>query len=222
MHRGFLIFAICLICVVFVALFIPDFNTEGPSESMDKSNSATADSSLVKPTPSDVAPVRVRTEDDLARTKELEKMESDLRQEQAAALKTREARIRLQLLKSPEWRKVVEQNMEKFEALRVEAAKSPEKIVPCTICDAQGVLHACVICDRSGKCPTCRGSGKFFEEVCPTCQRGGKCFLCSGSGKMPCPFCQSSSLAMESITPTTPAPPAEIPIGMPKEPSIEK
>ncbi|MEK0450499.1 MAG: hypothetical protein RL088_2767, partial [Verrucomicrobiota bacterium] len=189
---------------------------------VEESKSEPVERTVAEQAIADAGTFRERSEDDIARIKDLEKMEIAKQREARAAEKTLEARTKLQLLKGPAWREIVAENMEKFEALRAKAAQSPDKSVPCSICDARGVLEVCVICDRSGKCPTCQGTGTSFNDVCPTCQKGGKCFLCSGSGKMPCPFCQSSSLSMEAITPTTPVPSTDIPLGMPKAPSVPK
>jgi hypothetical protein len=145
------------------------------------------------------------------RVKELEKMELAKRQRDHAAENTHKARTQVQFYKYIAWRKVIDAQMPVFEALRKEAAHSHDKVVPCTICQGQSVLELCVVCDHTGKCPTCHGTGKDFGEVCPACVGSGKCFLCSGSGKMPCPFC--SLLKDEGmITPDSPNPPIEIPI----------
>lgn len=222
MTKGTSIFAICVLCGVILSFFIPGFTRfDSVEEETEESTSSVDRKSPNAALPEKVAP-RVMSADDIARVNELKKMEFAKLQEAQAAEKTREAREKLQLLKGPAWRKVILDNMKKFEALRVEAARAPDNRVPCTICDAKGVLPDCVICDHSGQCPTCQGSGRFFDEVCPTCQKNGKCFLCSGSGKMPCPFCQSSSLTMEVITPDTPTPSGDIPIGMPKVRKVEK
>lgn len=222
MKRRFSIVALCLLCIAVIGLFIHNSGTGVSPDDIEESTSEPVERTVAEQTVAEPGAFRTRSSDDMERIKELEKMEIAKRREAHAAEKTLEARTQLQLLKGPAWREIVAANMQKFEALRAEAATSPDKSVPCSICDARGVLEVCVICDRSGKCPTCQGTGTSFNDVCPTCQKGGKCFLCSGSGKMPCPFCQSSSLSMEAITPETPVPSGEVPIGMPKAPLVEK
>lgn len=147
-----------------------------------------------------------------ARIKELEKMALARQLRDEAAKKNDEARSALQQNKQGAWTKVVGERRQLFEELRRKAAQAPNKLVPCTICDTKGILDFCVICDHSGKCPDCKGIGQNVAWVCPTCQGTGKCFYCNGLGKMPCPFCQSSPLRKEIITPDTPNPPNEIPI----------
>lgn len=222
MKRALPIVAICVVCAAIIGLFISNSGTGVGPDDVEESKSESVERMVAQRTAIEPGAFRPRSADDMERIKELEKMEVAKRNEAHAAEKTFEARTKLQVLHGPAWRAIVAENMEKFEALRAEAAKSPDKRVPCSICDARGVLEVCVICDRSGKCPTCQGTGTVINEVCPTCQKGGKCFLCSGSGKMPCPFCQSSSLSMEAITPTTPVPSSDIPIDMPKAPSVQK
>jgi len=107
---------------------------------------------------------------------------------------------------------VIETYQPEFEILRAAARQSPARKVPCAICSAKGVLDLCVVCDRTGECPTCHGTGKYYDGICPTCVGSGKCFVCFGSGKMPCPFCQSLPLMKEVITTETPDPPRDIPI----------
>jgi hypothetical protein len=148
----------------------------------------------------------------IARVEKLEKMEVAKQQRERAAAKTPEFRARLQLAKRSAWQEVVEAHRKEFEALRAESAQAPDKYVRCTICDGKGVLDLCVLCENTGKCPTCHGTGKYLDEVCPTCQGSGKCFLCLGSGKMPCPFSQSLTRMKEVIAPDTPDPAVDFPI----------
>jgi DnaJ-class molecular chaperone len=163
-------------------------------------------------TSNDGLPLEKPDEQTLAHVKELEKMALEKRRRDQAAEKMHEARAKLQFYKHREWTEVIQTHRKTFEALRQEAAQSPNKKVPCTICDAKGILDLCVVCDHTGKCPTCRGTGKVFGDTCPTCLGSGKCFLCFGSGKMPCPFSQALPLLKEVITPATPDPPTDLPI----------
>jgi len=149
----------------------------------------------------------------LERLKELEKMEKVKRQRDLAAEKTRQSRADIQRFRHRAWMEVIETYQPEFEILRAAAANSPSKKVPCAICGARGILDLCVVCDHTGKCPTCKGTGKADDGgVCPTCLGSGKCFLCRGSGKMDCPFCQSSPLMKEVITPATPDPLRDFPL----------
>jgi hypothetical protein len=155
----------------------------------------------------------------IARIKELEEMELKQSRRDRAAEKTHSVRAQLQAYKHSAWRELIEAHRQEFEALRAEAAQSPDKRVPCTICAGKDVLDLCVVCDHTGKCPTCRGTGKYWNEVdgvdgvCPACLGSGKCFLCYGSGKMPCPFSQPLRVKEEGvITPGTPDPLTDLPI----------
>ncbi len=146
-----------------------------------------------------------------AHVDELEKMADARQLRDQAAQKTEEARTAARLLKRDIWAEVIKTNWQTFQALRQEAARSPDKKVPCTICNAKGVVNFCVVCDHTGKCPTCDGTGKIYGDVCPACLGNSKCFHCFGSGKMPCPFCQSLP-DKEVITVNTPPPSNQIPI----------
>jgi hypothetical protein len=163
-------------------------------------------------TANEVVPPEARADRTLPRVQELERMELAKRQRDEAAAKMHQARAEVQLYRHNAWTKVIQDNYPQFQALREQAAQSSDKKVPCSICNARGVLDLCVVCDHTGKCPTCHGTGKVLEGVCPTCVGTGKCFLCLGLGKMPCPFCQSLPNAREVITPRTPDPPADFPI----------
>lgn len=154
----------------------------------------------------------VERQETIERVKELEKMELAKRQREEAAEKTRQLRAQLQLAKRSAWRQVIEAHRKEFEGLRAASAQAPDQILRCSICDGQGVLDLCVLCEHTGKCPSCHGTGKYWDGICPTCLGTGKCFLCIGTGKMPCPFSQSLPRIKEVITPDTPDPSDEIPI----------
>ena len=203
-----------LMVVLVVRPVVPESEPGSPAKpvvAVTDPTSTTSDEVLSHVKPGE-APALINDEGAHARVKELEKMELARRQRDEASEKTRQARAQLQFFKSRAYAEVVQANRQTFEALRKEAAQAPDKTVPCTICDAKGVLDLCVVCDHTGKCPTCRGTGKHLGGFCPTCVGTGKCFLCFGAGKMPCPFCQSLLLRKEVITPDTPDPPAEIPL----------
>jgi hypothetical protein len=164
-------------------------------------------------TPPDVVPPELREDKSLPRVQELQKMALEKRQRDEAAVNTHQARTEVQLRRHSAWVKLLQDNWAEFETLRQQAAQSPDKKVPCSICNGRSVLDLCVVCDHTGKCPTCGGSGKVLERVCSTCVGTGKCFLCSGSGKMPCPFCESPGTKEEGkITAHAPDPPADLPI----------
>ena len=211
MKRHFKLLAIGLLSGLMITLVVSRISSEIAPGSVTGPMPAAPVSAAQDPTSNEVLPHGM-SEQTIARVKELEEMTLKKRQRDQAAEKTPKARAHVQFSKHSAWTKVILTNRQKFEALRAEAAGSPLKRVPCTICDAKGVLQLCVVCDHTGKCPTCRGTGEFFDEVCPTCVGTGKCFLCFGSGKMPCPFCQSSPLMKEVITPDTPDPPNDLPI----------
>ena len=189
-----------------------------------RTSSESAPDGVAEPVPAAPAPAaqdsasnKVLSHDEreqtIARIKELEKMALKKRQQDEAAKSTHKMRAQLQFYKYSAWRKVIDDRRPVFENLREQAAHSPNKMVPCTICDGNGVLDLCVVCDHTGKCPSCRGTGVYFGEVCPTCVGSGKCFLCFGAGKMPCPFCQPLRMKEEGlITPDTPDPLTDLPI----------
>lgn len=207
MKRCLQLLAIALLCGLMIMLAVRGILSKSAPGSAAEPVPAAGEPTSITSTASNEVLSPAKPEEAFAGAKELEKMALEKRQRGQAAEKTHDARARLQADKHRAWTEVIQANRQKFEALRKEAAQSPHKMVPCTICDAKGVLDLCVVCDHTSKCPTCRGTGKVFDEVCPTCMGSGKCFLCSGSGKMPCPFCLDGV-----ITPETPDPPTEIPI----------
>lgn len=204
--------AIGLLCGLMATLVARRFLSESAPDSPSERVPAVP-APVAKASPSNEAILRGKPDENtVARVKELEKMELLRSQREQAAEKMHEARAKLQFYKHRDWTEVIQAHRQEFKALREAAVQWPLKKIPCTICDAKGVLDLCVVCEHTGKCPTCRGTGKNFDEICAACSGSGKCFLCSGSGKMPCPFCQSSPLWMELITAGTPDPAAEIPI----------
>lgn len=207
MKRWLQLLAIALFCGLMIMLVVRGILSKSAPGSAAEPVPAAGEPTSITSTASNEVLSPAKPEEALAGAKELEKMALEKRQRSQAAEKTHDARAQLQFYKHSAWTKVILTNWPKFEALRAAAAESPDKMVPCTICDAKGVLDLCVVCDHTGKCPTCHGTGKLFGEVCPTCVGSGKCFLCHGSGKMPCPFCLDGM-----ITPETPDPPTEIPI----------
>jgi hypothetical protein len=198
-----------LLCGLAILLFASWLSSDRAPESP----MAAVPAALPSPSATSQREVRLlERQDTITRVNELQKMEEAKRQRDEAAARTREFRARVQLAKHSAWQEVIEAHRKEFETLRAESSQAPDRIVPCSICDAKGVLDLCVVCDHTGKCPTCHGSGKYVDAVCPTCHGNGKCFLCIGTGNMPCPFSQSLTLIKEVITPATPEPPADLPI----------
>jgi hypothetical protein len=143
-----------------------------------------------------------------ARIDELAKMETAKRDRDRLAVQGSDARITLQASKSAVWASLITSNWQTFLALRKQAAASPAGTVPCAICDGHGSMDFCVLCGHSGKCVTCKGSGKSsLGEDCATCRGERACFLCFGSGAMPCPFCEGGF-----ITSRGPLPPDQMPV----------
>lgn len=226
MKRYLPLLAVGVLCGL-VVLAVSHFSSRSVPDGLEKPVAAESDPDASSPgasgpaaralaagehTPNEVVPPEARADRTLPRVQELEKMELEKRQRDEAAARMHQARAEVQLYRHNAWTKVIQDRYPEFQALREKAAQTTDKKVPCAICDARGVLDLCVVCDHTGKCPTCKGTGKVLNGVCPTCVGTGKCFLCFGLGKMPCPFCQSLPKARETITPRTPDPPADLPI----------
>ncbi len=125
-----------------------------------------------------------------------------------AAKHTYEARCRLQFAKSAAWSNVLATNKPTFEWLRHQADQSPSQSAQCTICNGSGTFAFCILCDNSGKCPSCKGRGVGnYSEICPTCLGVGKCFLCAGSGRMTCHYCDDGTISRR-----LPPPPTSLPV----------
>lgn len=120
----------------------------------------------------------------------------------AAKAKTTEFRRQLELNTSGAWSALVGKHMAAFLELRRLAGRSASKTERCTICEGHGRLDSCILCNGTGKCPTCHGTGRFGAEICPTCLGRGKCFFCFGSGSMPCPFCDDGLVYANQPKPT--------------------
>ena len=208
----YLILAIGLLCGLMILLAVSRTSSDAPANGLDVRDPASRKPAATASVTSEPVPLQRVDEKTAARVQELEKMEANKRQRDLAAEKTRQSRADIQRFRHRAWMEVIQTYQPEFETLRAAAAQSPEKKVPCAICGAKGILDLCVVCDHTGKCPSCKGTGKVVGGVCPTCVGSGKCFLCRGSGKMDCPFCQSSPLTKEVITPTTPDPPRDFPL----------
>ncbi|MEY2430182.1 MAG: cyclic di-GMP phosphodiesterase [Verrucomicrobiota bacterium] len=143
-----------------------------------------------------------------SRIAELAKMESAKRDRDLLALKGTEARRSLRASRAGLWTSLIATNWQVFQALRQQAAASPKSAIACTICDGGGSLDFCILCEHSGKCVSCQGSGKTSHgDDCPACRGSGKCYLCFGSGKMLCPFCDDGIISSHG-----PAPGEEMPL----------
>lgn len=137
-----------------------------------------------------------------ARIAELAKMESAKRDRDLLALKGTEARRSLRASKAGLWTSLIATNWQVFQALRQQAAASPQSTIACTICDGGGSLGFCILCEHSGKCVSCQGSGKTSHgDDCPACRGSGQCYLCFGSGKMLCPFCDDGIISSHGPVP---------------------
>jgi hypothetical protein len=117
-------------------------------------------------------------------------------------LKQRERLMRLQVTLANTWSNVISTNWTTYQDLRKKAAGSANKAAPCTICDGQGLMHFCIVCENSGKCIDCNGKGKTaYGEPCPACRGKGNCYLCHGAGKMPCLFCDDGLVYSQGVPP---------------------
>ena len=141
---------------------------------------------------------------------ELVGLELEQGKRQRAAEKSENFRGDLQYVTAGAWSRVLASHWPAFTALRQKAADSPHGQTPCTLCDGKGKGHMdhCVLCQNSGKCPTCSGTGKAAHgEYCPTCLGKGSCYLCRGSKRMTCPFCDDGTVDVK-----TPVPPGMLPL----------
>ena len=107
-----------------------------------------------------------------------------------------------------EWKMVqlVRTNMATFLAMKKAAGLRTRREVTCEICGGDQWLDLCVVCDRTGKCPTCKGTGgQLFDpdKPCPTCEGRKKCFLCAGRKKMKCNFCEAGKVSTVAQPPRT-------------------
>lgn len=124
----------------------------------------------------------------------------------AEARTTSERRF-LQLRGQAAWTALISAKREGFNKLRQQAVRSG-KDVPCTLCDGHGRLSYCPLCDHSGKCLTCNGTGRRLGgELCGACLGDGECFLCNGMGRLACPFCDDGTISLK-----LPLPPAKMPV----------
>ncbi len=151
---------------------------------------------------------------------ELTRLEKERQQHSELAVKQRERLLRLQITLANTWSNVLSTNWAVYQELRRTAAGSAKKAAPCTICDGQGTMLFCVVCESSGKCIDCNGKGKTpYGEPCPTCRGKGKCYLCAGSGKMSCLFCDDGLVDPRGVPPPVnlPLPGGALPSRQPSE-----
>jgi hypothetical protein len=141
--------------------------------------------------------------------KHADRVVEEQRQRGEAMAQTEAFRTHLQLDTAAAWSRFINAHLPTFQALRRQALQSPFGRIQCTICNGRGQMDFCLLCNSTGKCPTCQGTGRLNNnDICPTCLGNGKCFHCFGTGKMPCPFCDDGI-----ITAQTPTPPNLMPIG---------
>jgi hypothetical protein len=136
------------------------------------------------------------------RIEQLSSLEQARERRAQAAKLSHEVRERLLMIHQKTWATVISTNRETFAKLRYAAAHSVTGQSQCTICDGKGVLDYCILCQNTGKCPTCKGTGKLeHDDLCPTCLGTGKCYLCFGNGKMTCPFCDDGIVSAKGPPP---------------------
>jgi len=112
-----------------------------------------------------------------------------------AGTKTFEVREQLQLARQPYWTKVLSTNWSVYKKLHAEAVGSEDHIARCTICDGRGKMDFCIMCNGTGKCQTCGGTGRAADgSPCPNCLGSKSCYLCEGTGRMACPFCDDGDI----------------------------
>jgi hypothetical protein len=139
-------------------------------------------------------------------------MERQERENEALArlvVESKQYRLKLQTEEQPVWFQYITNHYAAVQALQLEAANSPKKAVPCSVCGGTGESSTCLLCGGDGKCPTCKGTktSLTFNGPCPPCLGKGNCFLCRGTGRMNCPLCEDGI-----IRDHMPPPPLEIPI----------
>jgi len=133
---------------------------------------------------------------------ELARLEKEQQKHTDLAVKQRERLTRLQITLANTWSNVLSTNWTVYLELRRKAAGSAKKAAPCTICDGQGLMHFCIVCENSGKCIDCNGKGKTpYGEPCPACRGKGRCYLCGGAGQMPCLFCDDGLVYSQGVPP---------------------
>jgi CheY-like chemotaxis protein len=119
-----------------------------------------------------------------------------------AASKTYEVREQLQLARQPYWTKMLSTNWAVYQKLHAEAVGSEQHTALCTICDGRGKLDFCVMCNGTGKCQTCGGTGRAADgSPCPNCLGSKLCYLCEGTGRMACPFCDDGEVYAKQTPP---------------------
>jgi hypothetical protein len=133
---------------------------------------------------------------------ELAKFEKAKQQRTDLLVKQRERLTRLQVTLATTWSNILSTNWTAYMELRRKAAGATNKAAACTICDGQGMMHFCIVCDHSGKCIDCNGKGKTpYGEPCPACRGKGRCYLCGGAGQMPCVFCDDGLVYSQGVPP---------------------
>jgi CheY-like chemotaxis protein len=219
-NRHFLILASVVVVLSMVCLLAARRGT-----AVDKSASQPAPSALQLA--HDEAIARQQAEYQ-AQTREhaagLAKLETEQRLRSQLEDKQRESLLELQRTRGVAWSAVLTTNWPAYEALRQQAAASPAKTAPCTLCNGRGLMAFCVVCEHSGKCVQCKGTGRgSFGERCPACRGSGKCYLCFGTGKMACLFCDDGIIYLKGPAPLAkmPVPEAASSPGLIAKPTVE-
>src|SRR6266581_3885077 len=95
-----------------------------------------------------------------ARIEELAKMEAEQKKRARAAAESVQARTAVQRRHDKAWSIVVTTNWQRYQALREKMEQSHAHSAHCTICYGNGLMPFCVLCEGTGKCPACRGTGQ--------------------------------------------------------------
>lgn len=140
--------------------------------------------------------------DTQAQIEELAVLETKRKQREEAARQMFVARSQLQIAKSNAWHGELTKYSQTIQAMLHHADRSSTETIPCSICDGKGTMPYCILCENTGKCPTCGGKGRVeLEKSCPTCRGTGKCYLCSGSGRMACLYCDDGTFSRKVSLP---------------------
>jgi len=128
--------------------------------------------------------------------------EANMQLRERAGSKMYEVREQLQLARQPYWTKVLSTNWPAYKKIHAEAVASPSHTAHCTICDGRGKMDFCVMCNGTGKCQTCGGTGRAADgSPCPNCLGRKSCYLCEGTGRMACPFCDDGDVYAKMAAP---------------------
>jgi hypothetical protein len=143
-----------------------------------------------------------------ARVEELAKIEEARQTHERTLEAGQKALLGLQRQRNEQWSSFIHTNWPAYQALRQSANDATNHTAHCTLCDGGGTFRFCILCEGSGVCPACQGSGKSADGApCPVCFAKGTCSLCLGTRHMPCPFCDDGTVYASLA-----APPASLPV----------